>query len=473
MRACAPVEMMIVCAAYSSCRRPTRASGSRREVDAIDVGGDELGAEAHGLLAELRHELGPEDPVGETREVLDVGGEHELAAGADALDHERVQVGARGVDRGGEAGRARSDDDDFPRVHWASSACAPGSVEVRRLRDCAWSSRTTRRPGRFRRARSTPPRRGRRPRSRAGGTRAIVSSVTAGMSDRARRAGRRSTRAGDRLHGLDGAFADEPDRVVDRVRGVGGPVAHVLVPAWSRRGSVHGRDTDGPRSGPPLRAVSAATAPCSRTPTSTYATYGVPRRTRRSRPAGGVGAGPESTGAERLSAVRTAAVHAVGVLTAGCAASRDVAAAAGRGRAGVGAVAPVRPVRPARRLARRPSQPARRVRRAAVDGSHASSGPPATPVTPPDRSRLGARRAGRRGRRPGRAAGPWSAPCRPGPGARGGAVASGEAARSRARSPQAPSAVAVASRVAASRSRDRAERCRPRRRRRTRPTAAP
>ena len=66
-------------------------------------------------------------PVGKAGVVLDVGGEHELAAGADAFDHERVQVGARGVDRGGEAGRARSDDDDFAAFPWSSSARRSGS----------------------------------------------------------------------------------------------------------------------------------------------------------------------------------------------------------------------------------------------------------------------------------------------------------------------------------------------------------
>ena len=81
-----------------------------RKIDAIDVGGDELGAEPLGLLAELHHELGAEDAVGEAGKVLDVGGEHELAAGADALDHDRAEIGATGVDRGGEPGGPRSDD---------------------------------------------------------------------------------------------------------------------------------------------------------------------------------------------------------------------------------------------------------------------------------------------------------------------------------------------------------------------------
>ena len=90
MRAVAPVEMMIASAAVLGVADPD-AERRSREIDPVDVGGDELGAEALGLLAELHHELGAEDAVGEAGEVLDVGGEHELAAGADALDHERVR----------------------------------------------------------------------------------------------------------------------------------------------------------------------------------------------------------------------------------------------------------------------------------------------------------------------------------------------------------------------------------------------
>ena len=51
------------------------------EVDGRDLLGDELGPEALGLLAEVQHQFGAHDPVGEAGEVLDVGGEHELAAG--------------------------------------------------------------------------------------------------------------------------------------------------------------------------------------------------------------------------------------------------------------------------------------------------------------------------------------------------------------------------------------------------------
>ena len=109
----------------------------RSEVDAVDVGGHELGAEPHCLLAELRHELGAEDAGRKARVVLDIGGEHQLAAGADSLDHERVEVRACVVDRCREAGRTRSDDDDFPRVAWFLFGASRPFVRCCRLRDCA------------------------------------------------------------------------------------------------------------------------------------------------------------------------------------------------------------------------------------------------------------------------------------------------------------------------------------------------
>ena len=98
------------------------------EVDSGDLLGEELGAEAHRLLAEPDHQLRAHDPLGEAGEVLDVGGQHQLPAGLIgcarrlALDHEWVQVGARGVDGGSEAGRAGADDDDVMVAHaWSST----------------------------------------------------------------------------------------------------------------------------------------------------------------------------------------------------------------------------------------------------------------------------------------------------------------------------------------------------------------
>ena len=54
---------------------------------------------------------GPMIALGVAGEVLDVGRLLEQAAPHEALDDERVQVRARGVERGGVAGRSASDDD--------------------------------------------------------------------------------------------------------------------------------------------------------------------------------------------------------------------------------------------------------------------------------------------------------------------------------------------------------------------------
>jgi hypothetical protein len=90
--------------------------GTLREVDLAHVGGDDLGALALGLVAEALHQLLARHLLGEAGVVLDVGREHELpardeAAGAEALDAERLEVGARRIDGRSEAGGAGTDDD--------------------------------------------------------------------------------------------------------------------------------------------------------------------------------------------------------------------------------------------------------------------------------------------------------------------------------------------------------------------------
>ena len=81
------------------------------ELDAVDVVGDEAGPEALGLGAELAHHLRPHDPLGEAGVVLDVGRVLQLTAPLEALEHERLEVGAGGVESGGVPGRAAADDD--------------------------------------------------------------------------------------------------------------------------------------------------------------------------------------------------------------------------------------------------------------------------------------------------------------------------------------------------------------------------
>jgi hypothetical protein len=76
-------------------------------------------AEALGLSPEAVHQRGTHDALGEPRVVVDVGRQHELPAGqvglvaaAAALDHQRLQVRARGVDRRREARGSGTEDDD-------------------------------------------------------------------------------------------------------------------------------------------------------------------------------------------------------------------------------------------------------------------------------------------------------------------------------------------------------------------------
>ena len=99
------------------------------EVDRLDVVGDDLGAEPLGLGAHVLHELGAHDAVAEAGEVLDLGGVHQRATGGDgALEEQRLEVGAGGVDGGGVAGRAGADDDqtaDVGRCGGGHAATAP------------------------------------------------------------------------------------------------------------------------------------------------------------------------------------------------------------------------------------------------------------------------------------------------------------------------------------------------------------
>ena len=55
----------------------------------------------------------PHDPVLETGVVLDIGRDRELSTGLRAVDHQRLELCARRIDRGGEACRTRTEDDDF------------------------------------------------------------------------------------------------------------------------------------------------------------------------------------------------------------------------------------------------------------------------------------------------------------------------------------------------------------------------
>ena len=83
------------------------------EIDAGKVRHSVFGAEALSLLAHVLDQLRPHDSFREAWEVFDQRGKGKLAAGFVSLDHKRLQVGARRVERGCVSGAAGTDDDDF------------------------------------------------------------------------------------------------------------------------------------------------------------------------------------------------------------------------------------------------------------------------------------------------------------------------------------------------------------------------
>ena len=94
-------------------RIASQAERPLRQLDLGDVVVDQSGADMLGLLEHLLHQPGTLDDVGEAGVVLHVSGDGELAAGLHALDQDRFQHGARGIDRGGVAGRTRADNHDL------------------------------------------------------------------------------------------------------------------------------------------------------------------------------------------------------------------------------------------------------------------------------------------------------------------------------------------------------------------------
>ena len=109
----------------SSCE-PERARGEVHVRDGVE---HDFRAEALGLLAEDLHELGTLDPVAKARIVLDLGRDRQLAAGLRALDHDRLELGARGVEGGGPAGGARADDGDAVVALGRGHSCLPSGAE--------------------------------------------------------------------------------------------------------------------------------------------------------------------------------------------------------------------------------------------------------------------------------------------------------------------------------------------------------
>ena len=84
------------------------------QVERRDVALHDLGSEPLRLRPHLGDQGRPQDAVAESGKVLHVGGQHQLPPGLQPFDEQRLQVGPRGVQGGGQSRRAGPDDDHFP-----------------------------------------------------------------------------------------------------------------------------------------------------------------------------------------------------------------------------------------------------------------------------------------------------------------------------------------------------------------------
>ncbi|MPN39126.1 hypothetical protein SDC9_186653 [bioreactor metagenome] len=92
---------------------------------------DDFGVEAGGVLLETLHQFRSLHAVGVGRPVVDFGGGHQLAPLGHAGDQHRFEVGACGVNGGGVAGRAGTENDQ-----WGVTGCHLGlclGMEWRKL----------------------------------------------------------------------------------------------------------------------------------------------------------------------------------------------------------------------------------------------------------------------------------------------------------------------------------------------------
>ena len=101
----APVAMINDSVRYSS-SPPFSLNGRRDRSHLFDIGRiSPRCPNAFGVLAQLLHELRPQQPLRSPGPVVDIGGGHQLSARLATGDQYRSHVGARTVDRGGIAGR--------------------------------------------------------------------------------------------------------------------------------------------------------------------------------------------------------------------------------------------------------------------------------------------------------------------------------------------------------------------------------
>jgi len=82
------------------------------KIGGMDVVEDDFGVEAFGMRLHARHQIRPDQARGIARPVVHFGRGHQLPAQLQAGQNGGLEVGAGGVDRGGPARGAGTQDDE-------------------------------------------------------------------------------------------------------------------------------------------------------------------------------------------------------------------------------------------------------------------------------------------------------------------------------------------------------------------------
>src|SRR6202023_537080 len=91
--------------------------GACGKIDIRNDTGIEFRAESLRLFAHIFDQLVAQDAVGEAGVIFDHGGQRELSARLMTVDDQRLQIGTRSVDGGGEASAAAADDHHVVHFH--------------------------------------------------------------------------------------------------------------------------------------------------------------------------------------------------------------------------------------------------------------------------------------------------------------------------------------------------------------------
>ncbi len=94
----------------------TQRKGTHTKIGADHVAKLVLGAESPRLLAHVLDQLRPLDAIRKSRKIFHQGSQRELASGFMAFEHQRLQFGARRVERRGVTGATRADDDNVANI---------------------------------------------------------------------------------------------------------------------------------------------------------------------------------------------------------------------------------------------------------------------------------------------------------------------------------------------------------------------